>query len=141
MDVALFTVRDDRLWVVLIERANEPFAGALALPGGFVEPDEDLPAAAARELTEETRVEPPAHLRQLGAYGAPGRDPRMRVVTVVYWALVDDIAEPRGDSDAAAAALVPVDEVLADPGRLAFDHHEILSDAVEQVRSSVGRSD
>lgn len=140
VDVALFTIRDGRLCVVLVQRANEPFKGALALPGGFVDADEDLPTAAARELAEETGLEAPAHLLQLGAYGAPGRDPRMRVVTVVYWALTDDLPEPRGDSDAASAELVPVDDILTEPDRLAFDHHEILTDAVEQVRAGPGGS-
>jgi len=120
--------------VVLIERANEPFRGRLALPGGFVEHDEDLPEAATRELAEETGLRvPPRALRQLGAYGAPGRDPRMRVVSIVYWTVVDDLPDPVAGSDAAASRLVAVDRALEE-GRLAFDHREILHDAREVAR-------
>ena len=138
VDLVVFTVVEGRLQVVLVERGGEPFAGRLALPGGFVRPDEDLLDAAVRELAEETAVNTPTgHLEQFGAYGAPGRDPRMRVVTVGYWAIVPKLREPRGGSDAAAAYLVPVDEALAQPDRLAFDHHQILSDALERARRSL----
>lgn len=131
VDVALFTPRQVRLHVVLVERGNDPYAGAWALPGGFVEIDEDLTAAAVRELMEETSLHVPIEaLAQVGAYGAPGRDPRGRVVSVAYWALVEDLGAPTPGSDAAGCDLVPVDEALAHPERLAFDHHLILSDAV-----------
>lgn len=136
-DVVLFT--DDLTHVVLVERGNEPFQGSLAIPGGFVEIDEDLSEAARRELAEETGLEvPPDQLRQLGAYGAPGRDPRMRVVSVVFWAVVAGDIEPTGGSDAAAALLLPVDEVLAEPDRLAFDHHRILLDTLSAARFAGG---
>jgi 8-oxo-dGTP diphosphatase len=136
-DVVLFT--DDLSQVVLVERGNEPFKGALAIPGGFVQIDEDLSDAAARELAEETGLDmPPEQLRQLGAYGAPGRDPRMRVVSVVFWAVVAGDIEPRGGSDAAAALLLSVDAVLAEPGRLAFDHHRILVDTLAAARFAGG---
>lgn len=129
-DTAVFTRREGRLWVLLIERGNEPFRGRWALPGGFVDIDEDLPDAAVRELAEETGIEA-GELQQLGTYGTPGRDPRMRVVSVVFWTLIPDLAEPRGGDDAAHAFVVPVEEALADPSRLAFDHHRILTDAVK----------
>jgi len=131
-DNVVFTRRDGRLCVLLIERGTDPFRGRWALPGGFVDPDEDLPEAAARELAEETGIDATG-LRQLGAYGAPDRDPRMRVVSVVYWAMIPDLAEPKGGDDAAHAFVVPVEEALAKPDRLAFDHHRILTDAAEQA--------
>ena len=138
VDVAIFTIRDGALDVLLIERGGEPFLGALALPGGFVRPDEDLDQAAARELAEETGLsEGSWHLEQLAGYGAPDRDPRMRVVTVAYWAICADLPAPRGGGDAAAAALTPVERVERGEVRLAFDHERIVKDAVERVRSKL----
>lgn len=135
-DTALFTRREGRLCVLLIERGTEPYRGRWALPGGFVDIDEDLQDAAVRELAEETGINA-SGLRQLGTYGAPDRDPRMRVVSVVFWTLLDDLGEPNGGDDAAHAFVVPVAEALADPARLAFDHHQILTDAVERVQSEL----
>ncbi|MGH3649909.1 MAG: NUDIX domain-containing protein [Acidimicrobiia bacterium] len=129
VDVAVFTIREGRAMLALVERGNDPYRGMLALPGGFVDETEELDAAAARELGEETGlVVPVDSLIQLGAYGAPGRDPRGRTVSIVYWALVADLADPVGGSDAADSRLVPVDEALTIP--LAFDHSVILTDAV-----------
>lgn len=127
-DAVVFTRRDDRVMVVLVQRANEPFQDRWVLPGGFVDIDEDLLPAAKRELAEETGLAV-SGLNQLGAYGTPGRDPRMRVVTVVYWVFVDDLSDPVGADDARDARLWPLEEVLADPDFLAFDHHLIVSDA------------
>ncbi|HZD23997.1 MAG TPA: NUDIX hydrolase, partial [Acidimicrobiia bacterium] len=110
-DTAVLTTSDDRLMVVLVQRGKEPYAGRWALPGGFVDVDEDLEPAAIRELAEETGLRC-WDLRQLGAYGQPGRDPRMRVVTVVFWTYVDDLPEPRGDDDAAEARLWSVDDLV-----------------------------
>jgi 8-oxo-dGTP diphosphatase len=136
-DVAVFTQRQGQLYVLLIERGSQPYRGRWALPGGFVDPNEDLPDAAVRELAEETGITAYG-LEQLGAYGAPNRDPRMRVVSVVYWTLVTDLEDPVGGDDAADAFLVPVEEALSDPSRLAFDHHQILTDAVERVENARG---
>ena len=134
VDVVVFTRREGRLMVVLVERGNEPYRGSWALPGGFVEVDEDLPEAAVRELAEETGIElSSSQLSQLGAYGKPGRDPRMRVVSIVYNAFVDDLADPVGGSDAASSRLVPVDEALGGDVELAFDHREILAHAVSEA--------
>ena len=135
VDLVVLTVRGDRLHVLVVRRGEEPFAGREALPGGFVRPDEDLLAAAARELAEETALAPgTAHLEQLASYGAPDRDPRMRVVTVAHLALVASPPEPRAGSDAAAARWAPVDEVS--PG-LAFDHDVVLRDGVARARAKL----
>ncbi|MXY22931.1 MAG: NUDIX hydrolase [Acidobacteria bacterium] len=138
VDIAVFTIRDDALHVLLIERGQEPFKGALALPGGFVKPDEDLDEAAARELAEETGLRDGSwHLEQLGSYGAPDRDPRMRVVTVAYWAICAGLPGLRAGTDAALALLVPVEEIEVGNARLAFDHERIVRDAVERTRSKL----
>ncbi|MDE0105804.1 MAG: NUDIX domain-containing protein [Bryobacterales bacterium] len=138
VDMAVFTIRDSALRVLLVERGEEPFKGAWALPGGFVRPDEDLDAAAARELKEETGVtRRDAFLEQLGSYGSPRRDPRMRVITVAYWAVCPALARPTGGGDATRAELVLVSRVEDRSIDLAFDHNEILGDALERLRSKL----
>ncbi|HET9898776.1 MAG TPA: NUDIX domain-containing protein [Streptosporangiaceae bacterium] len=132
VDLAVLTVRENRLQVLVIERANEPFAGHVALPGGFVRGGEDLPEAAERELMEETGLDgKPLHLEQLAVYGAPDRDPRGRVVSVAYLAIAPDLPIPTAGSDARNARWEPVEAVRAS---LAFDHAKILDDAVERAR-------
>ncbi|MCF7978709.1 MAG: NUDIX hydrolase [Chromatiaceae bacterium] len=122
-DVVLFTIRDDRLQLLLIERGNEPFKGSWALPGGFVDIDEDLETCAARELAEETGVKN-LYLEQLGTFGKPGRDPRERVISVAYLALAPESRlQVRAGDDAAAAAWFPVNALPP----LAFDHDEIIA--------------
>ncbi|MDH3681618.1 MAG: NUDIX hydrolase [Acidimicrobiia bacterium] len=137
VDLVVLTIRAGALRVLLVRRATEPFAGRLALPGGFVQIDEDLLPAARRELAEETGVRlGRAHLEQLGTYGHPDRDPRMRVVSVAYLALVPDLAQPVAGTDAAEADLVPVAAV--EPlDRLAFDHGRILADGLERARAKL----
>ncbi|MDE0448247.1 MAG: NUDIX domain-containing protein [Spirochaetaceae bacterium] len=136
--MAVFTIRAEILQLLLVKRAEDPFKGDFALPGGFVKPDEDLSQAAARELAEETGLrEGSWHLEQLGSYGAPDRDPRMRVVTVAYWAICADLPEPRAGGDAVAATLVPLEKIESGSVRLAFDHERIVRDAVERTRSKL----
>ena len=139
-DLVVLSVRDGELHVLLVRRGGKPFAGALALPGGFVEIDEDLEDAAYRELGEEAGVgRQDVILEQLAAYGAPGRDPRARVVSVAWLALGADLPEPTAGSDAAEAVWVPVAEALGSGSRssLAFDHDRILADGVERARAKL----
>ncbi|MFE3936872.1 NUDIX domain-containing protein, partial [Streptomyces goshikiensis] len=155
VDLAVFTVRAGALHVLLIRRGQEPYAGTWALPGGFVLPRESAETAARRELAEETGLAPGVvaalHLEQLRTYSDPDRDPRMRVVSVAFTALVPDMPEPAagGGGDADRARWVPVGEAAApgaDPGPgsdpgvgsgLAFDHAVILADARERVGSKL----
>jgi 8-oxo-dGTP diphosphatase len=135
VDLALLTLRDGELSTLLVKRASEPHRGRLALPGGFVTEGESLEQAARRELQEEAGVSLQSVYReQLGAYGDPRRDPRGRVVSIAYLVVDADLPEPKAGSDAGAAGWYAVDEVLARPRRLAFDHARILRDALERVR-------
>lgn len=133
VDLAILTVRSGLLQVLVVERDNEPYRGQDALPGGFLRAGEDLPEAAERELAEETGLDGRGlHLEQLATYGAPERDPRGRVVSVAYLAIAPDLPVPAAGSDARSARWAPVDEVRA---KLAFDHTQILDDAVERART------
>jgi 8-oxo-dGTP diphosphatase len=115
VDLVVLTVRDGALAALLIRRGEEPFAGRLALPGGFVRRAESLDEAATRELGEETGLARlPVHLEQLASYGAVDRDPRMRVVSTAYLALAPDLPTPRAGGDAVAASWIPVAEVLGE---------------------------
>ncbi len=115
-----------RLHVLLIQRAKEPFAGRWALPGGFVNKDEALIEAARRELREETGLHVPK-LRQIGAFGDPGRDPRGWTISVAYLAEVSGTEpEAQAADDAKAVDWFPIDALP----RLAFDHGRILQRAL-----------
>ncbi|MFM8323220.1 MAG: NUDIX hydrolase [Chloroflexota bacterium] len=131
VDIVIFTLRDNRLQVLLVRRGEEPFLGSWALPGGFVQIDESLEAAAARELAEETGVRQ-AYLEQLYTYGEVQRDPRGRVVTVAYFALIPADAQVRsaGGSDVREARWFPASRLPA----LAFDHAEIIDYALRRLR-------
>ncbi len=155
VDLVVLTVRRHALCALAVRRGEPPFQGRWALPGGFVRADEDLTAAAARELVEETGLsahgpdvpvqDNGAHLEQLASYGAPRRDPRMRVVSVAHLALAPDLPAPRAGGDARSARWASVETLLAPGGGredeqsapLAFDHAQILADGVERARSKI----
>lgn len=132
VDIAVFSSRDEGFCVLLIKRMHAPFAGAWALPGGFVDENEDLADAAKRELAEETSLSD-IKLSQVGAFGAPGRDPRGHTVTVAYVGILEDAdsrrQEPRAGDDAAEASWFPVNNLPT----LAFDHKEIIESALRCV--------
>jgi 8-oxo-dGTP diphosphatase len=137
VDVVALTIRDAELQVLLVRRGEPPYRGSWALPGGFVRAlaDEDLAQAAARELAEEAGPElRPAHLEQLGSYGTPGRDPRMRIISVAYLAFAPGLPEAHPGTDAADARWTPV---AALPAPLAFDHAKILAHGLERARSKL----
>ncbi|MBI2483375.1 NUDIX hydrolase [Candidatus Uhrbacteria bacterium] len=131
-DIVVFAIRDGALSVVLIRRAMPPFAGKWALPGGFVLPEETVDRAAQRELREETDVQiAEGYLEQLYTFGNVHRDPRGRVISVAYLALIPgEAAVPRGGSDAAEAQWWPMERLPP----LAFDHAQIIAYAVTRLR-------
>ncbi len=132
-DIVLFTVRENALQVLLIQRDLEPHKGEWALPGGFVQIDEGLDACAQRELKEETGLED-IYLEQLYTFGAPDRDPRERVITVAYFALVpSDRLTLRAGSDAHDARW----HAVASLPDLAFDHGEILQAARDRLAAKL----
>src|SRR6188768_1819849 len=132
VDIVLFTIRDRQLHLLLIRRLAKPYEDRYALPGGFVLKSESLDAAAARELREETGVEG-VYLEQLYTFGAPERDPRGRVVTVAYYALVPNTQVLQAGTDAADAAWFPVAKLPA----LAFDHRQIVEYAHQRIRNKL----
>ncbi|HLT37486.1 MAG TPA: NUDIX domain-containing protein, partial [Enhygromyxa sp.] len=132
-DCVVFGLDEDELEVMLVRRGLEPFAGRWALPGGFVHIDETLEEAARRELEEETGLRK-VYLEQLFTFGALDRDPRERVVTVAYYALVKlSDHKVRAATDATDAAWFS----LGDLPDLAFDHAHILEVALERLKGKV----
>ena len=134
VDVVILTMAGGMLHVLLVRRGEAPFEDMWAIPGGFKRPTETLDEAAKRELREETGVDAASVLAQFGAYGDPGRDPRMNVVTVAYLAVLRDVGDVVAGTDAADAGLTPVSDVLNGKLQLAFDHQRIVRDAIERVR-------
>jgi ADP-ribose pyrophosphatase YjhB (NUDIX family) len=135
-DLVVFTIRDDRLYVLLVERGKPPFKGKLAFPGGFVRPGEALEAAAHRELGEETGLDGSSlPLQQLHTYSTPDRDPRGRIVTTAFLAIAPNLPTPVAGTDARGANWIVVESSLRN--QLAFDHEQILNDALKRARTQL----
>lgn len=132
VDTVAFAGPPDNPEVLLIRRARPPYERCWALPGGFIDMDEPLEAAARRELLEETGLEV-GTLSQVGAFGDPGRDPRGRTISVVYWTRLERPVPVTGDDDAREAAWFPVSALPV----LAFDHEVIIQEALKKLRSSL----
>lgn len=145
VDLVIFTIIDAQLRVLLVRRQEHPFKGSWALPGGFVrvgesakDQGEDLDAAARRELQEETGLDPDrVHIEQLFTFGKAGRDPRMRVISVAYFALVRPDLAPfvKAGGDVSHADWVPVEQLKK--LELAFDHREVVETALARVRGKL----
>ncbi|MHB8572722.1 MAG: NUDIX hydrolase [Candidatus Dormibacteria bacterium] len=143
-DAVVFTIRDSRLEVLLVQRGREPFAGSWALPGGFTEMEESIDETVARELAEETGLagvwleqlktfDRPRRLDAAGRIVDAGRDPRGRTISVAYFGLVGPDSVPTAGDDAARVGWFAVDRLPA----LAFDHHEILEYALFRLRNKL----
>lgn len=130
-DCVIFGFDGERLQVLLIERGIEPFKGRWAFPGGFIKMDETAEQGALRELKEETGMEN-AYIQQFHTFSNPNRDPRERVITIAYYALVK-IQEVQGGDDAASARWFPLDEIPP----LAFDHDYMLRMATQRLRQEI----
>lgn len=133
VDIIIFSVNEEKLKVLLIKRKNDPFRNCQAIPGGFVEYDEEIDAAAERELVEETGISGIA-LEQAGVFGRVGRDPRGRTISIVYFACVNasKLTVKAGD-DAKEADWFEVKELP----ELAFDHAEIISSVLENFKTKI----
>jgi 8-oxo-dGTP diphosphatase len=130
-DIVLFTGAGEGTHVLLIRRGWPPYEGCWALPGGYLDHGETFAEAAARELTEETGLDSAGRLVRVGLYDTPDRDPRGRVVSVAYTAVLPDMPVPVAGDDAHDARWVPVSTALA--ADLAFDHERIVRDALRLV--------
>ncbi len=130
-DCVIFGFDGERLKVLLVKRGGEPHAGWWAFPGGFVKIDESAEEGALRELQEETSLSA-AYVEQFHTYSNPERDPRERVITIAYYALVK-ISEVRGGDDAEEAKWFALDDIP----HLAFDHDVILRDAMTRLRERI----
>jgi 8-oxo-dGTP diphosphatase len=136
VDLVIFTVNEGKLKLLLVKRAEEPFAGYWSIPGGFLQRGESLEEAASRVMTEKTGVNE-VYLEQLYTFGKPDRDPRARIITVAYFALIPwkKLIQP-GSRKVADLTWQAIDDLP----RLAFDHHEIVDYAVNRLRSKAGYS-
>ena len=132
-DAAVFRISGGKTSLLLIKRNNEPFKDKWAIPGGFVELDEELEDAAARELAEETGLTG-IHLEQMRAFGTIGRDPRGRMITVTFMGVTsEENPEVKGGDDAAEAKWFDIENL---PDNLAFDHDKVIKFAIEKLKNS-----
>jgi 8-oxo-dGTP diphosphatase len=129
VDALVFTVENGQRWLLLIERAKDPFKNKWALPGGFIEMNETLEEACRRELLEETGLAV-GKMNQFKAFDKVDRDPRHRTISVVFWVELNEKCVVTGGDDAAHAAWFPINQL---PG-LAFDHHQIIDEFFEATQ-------
>ena len=136
VDLVIFTLREDGLHILLIERGVEPFLGSWALPGGFVQINEGLLEAAQRELREETGLAQ-GYLEQVGAFGEPNRDPRERVISIAFFAIISaDAVALQAGSDARRVSWRAIEQLPS----LAFDHRDIISSARAKLSDKINRT-
>ncbi|MDX9932630.1 MAG: NUDIX hydrolase [Bacteroidales bacterium] len=128
VDAAVLVKKDDKLSILLIERKHDPFKGCYALPGGFVDEDETLENAIARELQEETNLTL-SNLQQFRAYSRPDRDPRGRTISVIFISILNTFPDAVAGDDAAAVKWFPLNQLP----ELAFDHTEIVADIMKSM--------
>ncbi len=126
VDTIVFKNIEIKTEILLIKRKNDPFKNHWAIPGGFVDENEDLKAAAERELREETGLQN-IELHQLAAIGTPGRDPRGHIVSICYWGICRKDCRAIGADDATEAQWFPTDSLP----KLAFDHADIIAQALK----------
>lgn len=140
VDIIVCSIIEDDLKVLLIKRKFSPFKHSWAIPGGFVEKSENLEEAAIRELREETGIEQEVYLEQLKTYGNPDRDPRKRVITVVYFSLMSyqllETNKIKAEDDAEDFEWFS----LRNLPKLAFDHEQILKDLLERLIGKISYS-
>jgi 8-oxo-dGTP diphosphatase len=145
VDIAVFGYNAGKLSLLLIKRGVEPFIGRYALPGGFVQQDESLEVAALRELHEETSIEV-SHLEQIQAFGNPSRDPRGRVVSVAFLALIkNENVHPIADTDAESAewhSIADIQDIMikirnGEENPFAFDHLDIIDAAIRRLKNNI----
>jgi len=135
-DAAVFTHSGGKIMVLLIKRGNEPFRGKWALPGGFVNMDEELEDAVVRELAEETGLTG-VRLEQMRTFGTLGRDPRGRMITIVFMGIArENQTTVKAGDDAAEAKWFDIEEL---PEDLAFDHDEVIRFAVGKIKNESER--
>ncbi len=135
VDLAAFRVQSGKLLVAMIQRRQDPFAGAWAFPGGFVEIDEDFESAARREMKEETGYDVTTELGFVGVFGRPGRDPRGRTISIVQATVIpaDQTAKVKGSDDAKRAEWVERTQIP----KLAFDHTQIMRASIAWLKNGV----
>ncbi len=134
VDAAVFTFSGDRVKVLLINRGNEPFKGKWALPGGFIDMNEELEDAVVRELAEETGLTG-IQLEQMRTFGTVGRDPRGRMITIVFMGIATEGQDMiKAGDDAAQAQWFDIEKL---PKDLAFDHNEVVRFAIEKLKTII----